>query len=104
VKKFRPGFETEWRVLPGTRRSQAAEMTIPRGGKEGGPGNRHRGDQWMFVIAGTGSARVGRKTTRLKARSLLLIKAGEPHEIRNTGRAPLRTLNFYAPPVFDARQ
>jgi hypothetical protein len=34
----------------------------------------------------------------LRAAVLLLIEHGDRREIRNTGRAPLRTLNFYTPP------
>jgi len=33
---------------------------------------------------------------------LLLIEQGDRHEIRNTGRALLRTLNFYTPPAYRA--
>jgi mannose-6-phosphate isomerase-like protein (cupin superfamily) len=36
----------------------------------------------------------------LRAGTLLLIERGERHEIRNTGRAPLRTLNVYVPPAY----
>ena len=35
--------------------------------------------------------------------TLLVIQAGEPHEIRNTGDAPLETLNFYTPPEYGPR-
>jgi mannose-6-phosphate isomerase-like protein (cupin superfamily) len=31
---------------------------------------------------------------------LLLIEAGEPHEISNAGRVPLATVNVYAPPAY----
>jgi hypothetical protein len=31
-----------------------------------------------------------------------LIEHGDLHEIRNTGRALLKTLNFYVPPAYDA--
>jgi oxalate decarboxylase/phosphoglucose isomerase-like protein (cupin superfamily) len=31
---------------------------------------------------------------------LLLVARRERHEIRNTGRAPLRTLNVYVPPAY----
>jgi mannose-6-phosphate isomerase-like protein (cupin superfamily) len=34
---------------------------------------------------------------------LLVIERGERHEVRNTGRTLLKTLNFYYPPAFDAR-
>ncbi|MBV8229453.1 MAG: hypothetical protein JO329_05655 [Planctomycetaceae bacterium] len=30
----------------------------------------------------------------------MLIQRGETHEIRNTGREPLRTLNVYVPPAY----
>jgi mannose-6-phosphate isomerase-like protein (cupin superfamily) len=29
-----------------------------------------------------------------------LIERGDRHEIRNTGRQPLKTLNFYVPPAY----
>ena len=36
----------------------------------------------------------------LRAGTLVLIQRGDTHEIRNTGRAPLRTLNVYVPPAY----
>jgi mannose-6-phosphate isomerase-like protein (cupin superfamily) len=76
-------------------------MTIAPGESEGGPDNRHRGaDQWMFVERGTGVATVNRRPHVLKAGSLVLIERGDLHEIRNTGRTPLRTLNIYVPPAY----
>ena len=100
MKVFHPKFRIPRNVFSGTRQSQAAEMTIAPGGKEGGPENRHDGDQWLFVVSGSGVAVFGKKSRALVEHSLLQIKAGEKHEVRNTGRAPLRTLNFYAPPVY----
>jgi mannose-6-phosphate isomerase-like protein (cupin superfamily) len=95
--RFRKGF----RVALGNRRSQAAEMVIEPGGAEGGPGNRHRGaDQWLFVVAGSGVARIKGQRYPLKAGALLLIEHGDQHEIRNTGRGLLKTLNFYSPPAY----
>ena len=76
-------------------------MVIPSGGKEGGLDNNHRGaDQWLFVISGTGSGRVNGKRYPLKAGSLLLVERNDRHEIKCTGRAPLKTLNFYLPPAY----
>ena len=90
-----------FRVALGNRRSQAAEMVLPPGGAEGGPGNRHRGaDQWLYVVAGTGTARVKGRRLPLRPGTLLLIEHGERHEIRNTGRGLLRTLNIYVPPAY----
>jgi mannose-6-phosphate isomerase-like protein (cupin superfamily) len=95
--RFGKGF----RVGIGNRRSQSAQMVLEPGDCEGGPDNRHRGaDQWLFVLSGTGRATVNRRRYPLRAGSLLLIERGDRHEIRNTGRSALRTLNFYLPPAY----
>ena len=76
-------------------------MVIAPGQAEGDGTNRHRGaDQWLYVVSGTGAARVNGRRFSLRAGSLLLIERGDEHEIRNTGRAPLRTLNVYVPPAY----
>jgi mannose-6-phosphate isomerase-like protein (cupin superfamily) len=95
--RFGPGF----RVAIGNTRSQAATMTLAPGDSEGGPDNRHRGaDQWLFVRSGSGAAIVNGRRVRLRAGSIVLIERGDRHEIRNTGRTPLRTLNVYLPPAY----
>src|SRR5204863_1158878 len=94
---FRKGF----RIVPGNRRSQAAEMVIPPGEAEGDPSNRHRGaDQWLFVVSGRGRALINGRRYRLSGGTLVLIEHGDRHEIRNTGRSLLRTLNIYVPPAY----
>jgi mannose-6-phosphate isomerase-like protein (cupin superfamily) len=103
VKRVTLRFGKGFKVLMGNRRCQAAQMVIAPGDAEGGPGNRHRGaDQWLYVVAGSGVARMGRKRLPLRAGTLLLIAHGEQHEIRNTGRLPLKTLNIYSPPAYTA--
>lgn len=98
--RFGKGF----RVALTNRRTQAAEMVIEPGAAEGGPKNRHRGaDQWLFVISGTGQARIQGRRYSLRAGVLLLIEHRDQHEIRNTGRVPLKTLNFYSPPAYSAK-
>jgi len=90
-----------FRVSIGNARSQAAEMVIPPGDCEGGPDNRHRGaDQWLFVVSGRGFAIVNGKRYPLRDRSLVLIERGDTHEIRNSGRTPLETVNIYVPPAY----
>ena len=92
-----------FRVAFTARRAQAAEMVIAPGDGAGGPDNRHRGaDQWLYVVSGSGTAIVDGRRVALKAGRLLVIERGERHEIRNTGRTMLRTVNFYSPPAFDA--
>jgi mannose-6-phosphate isomerase-like protein (cupin superfamily) len=90
-----------FRVALGNRRSQAAEMILPPADAEGDPKNRHQGaDQWLFVVAGRGTARINGRRYSLKAGSLLLIERNDRHEIKNTGNTALRTLYFYVPPAY----
>src|SRR5687768_9846813 len=101
MKRATLQFGSGFRVAVGNRRSQAATMTLEPGDCEGGPDNRHRGaDQWLFVKSGRGVAIVNGRRVALKAGSLLLVERGDRHEIRNTGRTPLATLNVYVPPAY----
>jgi mannose-6-phosphate isomerase-like protein (cupin superfamily) len=101
VKRKKLRFGKGFRVALGNARSQAAEMVLPPGDAEGNAHNRHRGaDQWLFVEAGSGIARINKRRYKLTAGTLLLIEHGDEHEIRNTGRALLKTLNFYVPPAY----
>lgn len=103
MQRKHPRFGRGFQVLMGNRRVQAAQMTIAPGDSEGGPRNRHGGaDQWLFVVSGRGTAITKGRPHVLTRGSLLLIERGERHEIRNTGRQPLRTLNFYSPPAYTA--
>lgn len=99
VKHLR--FGKDFAVVFDHRRVQAAQMVIAPGDSEGGPDNAHRGaDQWLFVVSGQGTAKVEGRRRLLKPGSLLLIERGERHEVRNTGRTPLKTVNFYSPPAY----
>ena len=102
MKRKQLRFGRGFRVAIGNRRAQAAEMVLEPGKAEGDSNNRHRGaDQWLYVVSGTGRATVNKRRYALKAGSLLLIERGDEHEIRNTGRTPLKTLNVYVPPAYD---
>jgi mannose-6-phosphate isomerase-like protein (cupin superfamily) len=99
VRKLR--FGKGFSVALSNKRAQAATMVIAPGDCEGGPDNRHRGaDQWIFELSGSGVAELGGRRQRIKANSLVLIERGTTHEIRNTGRTPLKTLNVYVPPAY----
>jgi len=95
--RFGEGF----RVAFEARAVEAAEMVLAPGTSEGGADNDHRGaDQWLFVVSGTGMAVVDGERIALKTGTLLLIERQEKHEVCNTGRGLLKTLNFYSPPTF----
>ncbi len=88
-------------VIAETSRSQVAAMTLTKGQTTGGPNNKHKSsDQWLYVISGTGEAVVAGESVQLSPGSLLLIEAGETHEISNSGDEPLQTVNIYAPPEY----
>jgi mannose-6-phosphate isomerase-like protein (cupin superfamily) len=98
--RFGKGFS----VALGNARAQAATMVLDPGDCEGGPDNRHRGsDQWLYVLSGCGTAVVSGRRQALRAGTLLLIQRGATHEIRNTGRTRLKTLNWYLPPAYTAQ-
>jgi mannose-6-phosphate isomerase-like protein (cupin superfamily) len=90
-----------FKVLTGTSRSQAATMVLGPGESTGGPNNRHASsDQWLYVVSGSGKAVLEGIEHELEAGSLLLIEAGEAHEIANPGDRPFKTLSVYAPPEY----
>jgi mannose-6-phosphate isomerase-like protein (cupin superfamily) len=104
MKKKHLRFGRGFRVALANRRAQVAEMVLEPGKGEGDPRNRHRGaDQWLFVFSGRGVAVINGRRHELRAGSLVLIEKGDRHEVRATGREPMRTLNFYCPPAYDAR-
>src|SRR5690349_15522432 len=96
-------------LLAHTREMQAAMMTLrPGGASDDDPSNEHSGsEQWLFVISGLGEVKIGKRRghirrIKLEIGSLLIIEKGELHQIINTGKRMLRTINFYAPPAYDA--
>jgi len=101
MQRKRLRFGKGFRVALGNARAQAAEMVLAPGGTEGDARNRHGGaDQWLYVVSGTGVARVNGRRIALRPGTLLLIEHRDRHQVRNTGRAPLRTLNVYVPPAY----
>ena len=76
-------------------------MALPPGGSTGGPDNRHeQSDQWVLVLSGSGMAIIDGAEYELSAGTLLLIEAGEAHELRSAPDERLATVNIYAPPEY----
>lgn len=92
----------QFAVLARTRSSQAALMVLaPNGESNEGSANEHAwAEQWLYVVSGTGTARVGKRTIRLREGSLVLIAKREPHLIRAGARSRLVTFNVYVPPAY----
>ena len=88
-------------IVADTERARAATMVLTPGQSTGGPDNRHtQSDQWLYVISGRGKGSVAGQEVSLEPGTLLLIEAGEAHELFNTGDEPLKTLNLYTPPAY----
>lgn len=101
MKHLKLRFGRGFRVVLGNRRSQIAEMVLEPGDSEGDTGNRHRlADQWLYVVSGTGTAIINDRRFALRSGVLVLIEHRDRHEIKNTGRGLLRTLNWYCPPAY----
>ena len=76
-------------------------MVLEPGETEGGSDNHHGGaDQWLYVVSGSGVAIVNGKRIPLSEDTLVLVERGDNHEIRNTGKTELRTINIYVPPAY----
>jgi mannose-6-phosphate isomerase-like protein (cupin superfamily) len=94
-------FDRFFDVRLSTDDAQAAEMTLEPGRSTGGPDNSHAdSDQWLYVVSGSGRATVDGEDVRLDAGDLVVVEAGETHEIENDGDEDLRTLNIYVPPDY----
>ena len=94
-------FAAGFRVRLGNRRAQMAEMVLEPGDSEGDPTNSHRGaDQWLYVVDGSGTLIINGRRRRLRRGSLVLIEHRDRHEVKNTGRKLLKTLNYYSPPAY----
>jgi mannose-6-phosphate isomerase-like protein (cupin superfamily) len=51
---------------------------------------------------GDGAAIINGRKLSLKVGTMVLVEAGDTHEIRNTGRSLLKTVNIYLPPAYDS--
>ena len=100
-------IRSEFLPFLATKEGQAAYMQLPPGGtSDEEVSNEHpRCEQWLFVISGIGSAVVTskggiRRNVKLGRGSLLVIEQEELHQIKNTGRKPFTSINFYLPPAY----
>ena len=92
-----------FKVLATAESGQAAMMVLKPGESTGEPDNEHpQSEQWLYVIFGNGRLKAGTRTITILQGSLVLIEKGETHQVSNNGRRPLITLNFYAPPAYNA--
>ena len=93
-------------VVAMTRSAEVAIMVLQPGGcSDEEVSNEHpRSEQWLFVVSGSGTviiqSKQRKRNIKLVPGSLLVIEKHELHQIRNTGRQMLHTINFYVPPAY----
>jgi mannose-6-phosphate isomerase-like protein (cupin superfamily) len=85
------------RVIYTAQHMQLVLMSLGAG-EEIGEEVHAESDQFFRVEAGTGEAWMNGVATAIKDGCAIVIPAGVPHNIRNTGRAPLKEYTLYAPP------
>lgn len=101
MKKISLNPTNFFQVLESTQRSQVAEMVLDSGRSTGGPNNNHpNSDQWLYVMEGKGTAVINGRSVKFEQGDLVLIEAGENHEVRNTGKEDLKTFNIYTPKAY----
>jgi mannose-6-phosphate isomerase-like protein (cupin superfamily) len=79
-------------------------MILPPGQTSGEDLTNEHGwaEQWLYVVSGVGTARVGRRRVALRPGTLLLVERRERHQIVAGPRSRLVTINVYVPPAYDA--
>lgn len=92
-------------IVSTTDRSQVATMRLLPDQTSGEYGNEHPdSDQVLIVMEGRGHAKVNEETLEIEEGDVLVIRAGEKHQIIADGAGSLRTMNVYAPVAYDGEQ
>ena len=85
------------KVLWTGEQTQLVLMAIPEGGEIGG--EVHEGhDQLLYVVAGSGVARIGETETEIADGDVSIVPSGVFHNFRNTGSGMLKLFTTYSPP------
>lgn len=85
------------RVIYTGKEMQLVLMTIPPGGEIGEEVHEDR-DQFFRVEGGQGEVLIDGKTTKVEGDWAIIVPSGARHNVRNTGKEPLKLYTIYAPP------
>jgi mannose-6-phosphate isomerase-like protein (cupin superfamily) len=88
------------RVLFTGAHTQVVAMSVAAGQDIGD--EVHRVDQCFFFVDGKGQSVVSGQTSTVVDDEVLCVPAGLRHNIRNTGRTPLKLYTIYSPPQHPA--
>ncbi|HEY7864271.1 MAG TPA: cupin domain-containing protein [Thermoanaerobaculia bacterium] len=85
------------RVLYTGKHIQLVLMML-RPGEEIGEEIHSDGDQFFRVEEGEGEVWIDGARTKIEGDTAIIVPAGARHNVRNTGREPLKLYTLYAPP------
>ena len=85
------------RVIYTGQHMQLVLMSL-RAGEEIGEEVHAESDQFFRIETGTGEVWTNGAATAIEAGYAIVIPAGLRHNIRNTGRTPMKVYTLYAPP------
>jgi mannose-6-phosphate isomerase-like protein (cupin superfamily) len=92
-----------FKVFSTTDKCQIAMMRLLPDETSGEYGSEHpQSEQVLIVLEGRGHAKVNDQTVELEEGDVLVIKAGEKHQILADGAGSLRTMNVYSPKAYPA--
>jgi transcriptional regulator with XRE-family HTH domain len=77
---------------------EAYFLEIPPGGKSGNDEYGHIGKELGVMVKGRGECTVGKRVYALKEGDSISFSADAPHQLRNTGKRPLRAFWIITPP------
>jgi transcriptional regulator with XRE-family HTH domain len=77
---------------------EAYILEIPPGGKSGNDEYGHIGNELGVIIQGEGECTVGKQGIVLKKGDSISFSADAPHQLKNTGKKPLRAFWIITPP------
>ncbi|MGX5831771.1 cupin domain-containing protein [Mesorhizobium sp. 43Arga] len=85
------------RVLYTTRRTQLVLMALQPGEEIGAEVHQDH-DQFFRVEEGTGEIWIDGVASDIKSDMAMIVPAGARHNVKNTGKKPLKLYTLYAPP------
>ncbi len=85
------------KVLFTGEKSQLVVMSIPPGGEIGAETHAHV-EQTIFIQSGSGAAKLGDRSSAVKAGDVLVVTPGTAHNVVNSGKTDLKLYTIYAPP------
>lgn len=90
-----------FKVFSSGEHCQVAMMRLLPDENSGQYGNEHpKSDQVCIVLEGRGHAKVNEEMLELEEGDVLVIKAGEQHQLIADGAGSLVTMNVYAPVAY----